>query len=226
MRGHARDRLFGLGGDEVDHLVVLAVRGAGEEEVVPDEDAAFVAGVEELLGREVAAAPDAQEVGVARDGLVDAPGHAVGGGAAGEGVVGDPVVAADPHGTAVDDERPAGAEPVRVSSTATVRRPRRTVVASRHGVGVFEGCLEAVQRLGAVPDRPPERGVVDRQGDRRLVAGDRPVADATGRPAGSVSSTRTWAPAGASTRTCAVTWATVWSAVEPHERPDVLDPPA
>ena len=72
VRGQAGDVLAGLRLELVPERLLLGVRRAGQQEVLPDQQAALVAELVEVLGLVDPAAPDADEVEVG----VDAPGRA------------------------------------------------------------------------------------------------------------------------------------------------------
>ena len=70
---------------------IEGVGGTGIHEIVPDQDAVAVAGIEEGLVLVIPAAPDAQHVHVGLGAVMDPALVALGGQAGGEGVGGDPV---------------------------------------------------------------------------------------------------------------------------------------
>ena len=94
--------------DLAPQRLLLGVRGAGKQEVLPDQDAALVAKFVEVVGLEVAATPDAQQVHVGEFRLVHSPCQAGAVDAGDEGVVRDPVRASDPYRFAVHDKSEGG----------------------------------------------------------------------------------------------------------------------
>ena len=73
------DLLVGLGGDLGGERLLLGVGGAGEQEVLADQEAEFVGEVVEVVALVAAAAPDPQVVDAGVDGLAD-PGGVAGAG--------------------------------------------------------------------------------------------------------------------------------------------------
>ena len=99
VRRQPGDVLAGLGLDLVAERLLLGVRGAGEQEVLPDHQPALVAEVVEVVRLVDAAAPDAQQVGVRGDRLVEPAGEAR------PREPGEQVVVGDPVGTLDEDRR-------------------------------------------------------------------------------------------------------------------------
>ena len=181
MRGEPGDRLSGLGLDLGGEPVLLRVGGAGEQEVLPDQHAEFVAAGVELLGLVDPAAPDPQQVHVGIDGVGDPPRVAVGVDLGQERVVGNPVGTADLDRFAVHPNL----EGVPASSGSTSRLDGAESdptgpggggrAAPARAIGRHRGSADGdvVQRLLAVPDRPPPLDGGDPHSQRRGVrAGD------------------------------------------------------
>ena len=158
VRHQPGDVLARLGLDLGGERLLLRVGGAGEQEVLPDQQAELVGRVVEVVALVQAAAPHPQQVDVGVDGLVEPRGVAVAGDAGREAVVGDPVDAADEDRHAVDDEGERGA--VRSSgvvSSSTVRKPTRRDQPSSARLEPSDSVdRQVVQRLLAVPARPPQ----------------------------------------------------------------------
>src|SRR2546430_491511 len=174
MAGQAGQLFARLGGHLGGERLLLRVRGAGEEEVLPDEEPEFVGEVVEVLALVDPAAPDPQIVdvrvgGLGEPGFVAVPGHP-----AGERVVGDPVGAAYEHGYVVDHDGERRAVGVRGGVQAY--RPEADLLrpaVQRAAVARLQGEVEVVARLVAVPPGEPARRVADLEADDGLgVYGD------------------------------------------------------
>jgi len=175
MVAEAHDVLARLRLDLRAQRILLGVRRAREQEVLPDQQPQLVGQLVEVVGLVEPAAPDADEVEVRVERLLEAAPHAVARDAHGECVVGDPVDALHEHRLVVDDEceRRAGLVgrhvPAHVPESDLARR-----AIENHAVG---GCdeldLDVVQRLRAVPDRPPalHLGERERHGRGRVITG-------------------------------------------------------
>lgn len=166
MRHEPDNVVAGLGLDLTAQRLLLRVGGAGEEEVLPDHEAQFVAGVVEGVVLVDAAAPDPYQVH-ARVGRLAQPGAvALRGDPGREDVVGDPVHAACEDAFAVDDEGESGA--VRVRRAVHFHGPEAdppvpgvegALFATGTGGFFDEREFQVVQGLAAVAAGPPQVGV-------------------------------------------------------------------
>src|SRR6185437_9637529 len=112
MMGQASDIVAGLGFDLVSQGF-FGIHRAGEEKILPDEDAKFVADVVEIIRLKNAAAPNAEHVAAGVDGLLNALANARWlAGSVEEAVVGDPVETFAEDGFAVDFENKSAADVV------------------------------------------------------------------------------------------------------------------
>ncbi len=153
--GEPGDLLPRLGLDLAAQRLLLGVGRAGEQEVLPDEQAELVAQVVEVVGLVDAAAPDPHQVDVGRLRLGQ-PGGVPGPVDAGrERVVGDPVDSLDQDRAVVDDQLEGGARGIRLGVPAHRAEPDPAGRRVEHLV--VGGQLEphVVERLGAVTGRPP-----------------------------------------------------------------------
>lgn len=150
VRGEPVDVLPGLGGDLVVQRLLLRVGGAGEGEILPDQQALLVREFVEVVTLVEAASPDPYEVDPCRDRFVEAVGEVVPGDPGREAVVGDPVHPADEDRLVVDrdPERP------------TLQRDRAEAGPALPGV-VAEPDGDGVERLVTVAVRPPPLGPRD-----------------------------------------------------------------
>ena len=71
MRHQPHDVLTGLGFDLLPQRRLFRVRRAGQQEVLPDQQAALIAGPIEVVALEDATTPDAKQVDVGGQGLVE-----------------------------------------------------------------------------------------------------------------------------------------------------------
>ena len=166
VRAEPGDVLAGLGLDLGAHRLVLAVGRAREREVLPHEQAALVGEVVQVVGLVDAAAPHAQQVDVRLQRVVHPTGVPVAVDPGEEGVVGDPVGAAHEHGLAVDLEQER--RPGLVGRGVQLDGAEADPAAPLGRVGpARRGHLDVVQRLVAVPGRPPAPHVGHEQLHRR-----------------------------------------------------------
>ena len=155
-----------LGFDLRAHRLLFGVRRTGEQEVLPGEHALLVADVVKIVTLVNAAAPDPEQIDVGACGLEDSflvarsvdPVH--------KGVIGNPVGPLDEHRSLIDQNREwrsrfvrRGVDSHRAEADATSPGITRDSLAFQHHI-------EIVERVLAMPDRPPALGVVDH--DARL----------------------------------------------------------
>ncbi len=152
----AHDVVARLGLDLGAQRLLLRVGRAGEEEVLPGEDAPLVAQVVEVVRLVDPAAPHAQEVQVRGDRLVDPCGVPLARDAVRERVVRDPVRPAHPDGHPVDDE-PEG-RAVLVGLHLERRGAEADAAGGRVEVRALGQQLDddVVERLVTVRPRPPQ----------------------------------------------------------------------
>lgn len=173
MRGEPGHVLPRLGLDLPAQRLLLGVGGAGEEEVLPDQQAEFVAGVVELVALVESAAPDPDQVHARRDRLAEPAAVAGGVDPGGQHVVRDPVDAAGEDRRAVDDQREGAAPRVAcgVQDDGAKADPAPPGV-ERCGA-VEQGDLAVVERLFAVAAGPPQGGAGYLGGDGEPVRAGR-----------------------------------------------------
>ncbi|OPZ84042.1 MAG: hypothetical protein BWY76_02017 [bacterium ADurb.Bin429] len=164
FRAHARHESVVKGG----------IRGAGEHEVLPDAETAFIAERVKQVVLVDASAPHAQHVHVGGGGVIEQAGVIGGHEARGEGVGGNPVGALGEKRHAVDDELETLAPLVGVA----VQLQRAQADALRRGVQhgarrIMERHRHRIQRLRAQVVRPPELRVVHRERGVGAAAGQR-----------------------------------------------------
>lgn len=159
MRGEPDEVLPDLGGHLVVQGLLLRVGGAGEREVLPDQQPLLVAEFVEVVALVEAAAPDADQVDARGERLVEAVGDPLPGDPGGEAVVGDPVDSAYEDGLVVDGD----AERLALQGDAPEARP------ADPGDLLAQADGDVVQGLFAMAVRPPGRGLGDGQGDRDAV---------------------------------------------------------
>ncbi|SCD52380.1 hypothetical protein GA0115239_102938 [Streptomyces sp. BpilaLS-43] len=158
VRGEPDEVLADLGGHLVVQRLLLRVGGAGEGEVLPDQQPLLVAEFVEVVALVETAAPDADQVGVRGEGLVQAVGESPPGEAGREAVVRDPVHASYEDRLAVDGDP----ERLALQGDAPEAGPASPGVLTEVDGDVVQGLL-------AVAVRPPDLGVGDREGEREAV---------------------------------------------------------
>ena len=153
---------------------LLGVGGAGEQEVLPDQDSTLVGAVVEVVALVHPAAPDPQQVDARVDGVVEAAAVARPVDPGDEHVVRDPVGATREHRLTVDAEEERQSVAVRVGvqldgTEAHPARPRVELCPLTR-----EDQAGVVERLVAVAARPPQPGGRHLDGDnsRALAGGD------------------------------------------------------
>ncbi len=161
----ARDLFFHLGLHLGEKLRRRGIERAGEHEILPDQEAKFVAGVVEAVGLVAPAAPDPDHVHVGVGGRVQEIAGLLRGDPARQGVGHDPVCALGEDIAAVDADLEAGARVVRLGDQ--VHRPQADAAMGR---SVAAGQTQVMQDLRPLPVRPPQFGVLDVEHQRRAAA--------------------------------------------------------
>ena len=164
MLHDAGHRVARLGLELRPQRFVLGVRGAREQEVLPDQHAELITQVVEVVGLVDATAPDPQEIEVRVDGIADRAAQRLAGDAREERVIGDPVGAADVDVLAVDADGEGAAVGIRCGVELDGAE------SDAAGPGFLPRAhRDVVERLGAVSARPPEFSLrhLDRDHDRR-----------------------------------------------------------
>ena len=112
MRRQSYDILAGLGFNLLPERRLFRVGRAGQQEVLPDQQSALVAGPIEVLALEDATAPDANQVDIGGEGLVEPTFDPLSSDPGQEVIIRDPVHAFDEHRLAVDRDGECGADVV------------------------------------------------------------------------------------------------------------------